>query len=393
MSKKNIAVIFGGVSVEHDVSILTAQQTMNAIDTTKFNIIPVYISLQGEWFCDDVLRNKEFFKDKSKIKELPEVWITPFRNDSNLYSDKKGFGGLLKGKTKIPFDIAFPLVHGSNGEDGTLQGIFDLKNIPYVGSNTLSSSLCMNKYLTKQIMNQISIHVLPCTYVEMDEWYHNEKEVVELFEKEYSYPVIVKPNSLGSSIGVKGVNNREELGVAVDNAFKIDTALLIEPMIIDMMEINCAVLDGKEKIISRTEQPLSGGKLLDFSTKYMKGGKVKKLGTQNRSSTSSRGMEDTPRIIPAPCDPGIIKKVEGYSLNAFEAMGCSGVVRIDYIFDVKEDRLYLNELNTIPGSLAYYLFKDLDIDFTDLTTLLLENAVRVYGLKNRKTFNYNSGLF
>jgi D-alanine-D-alanine ligase len=393
MDKKKIAVIFGGVSVEHDVSIITAHQVIKAIDITLFEVIPVYISLQGLWYSDECLLKKETFKNKADIDKLPTFWMTPFRNDLNLYSEISSLGGLSKKKKSVPFDVAFPLVHGSNGEDGTLQGLFKLKNIPFVGSDTKSSAVCMSKYLTKQIAHHNSIDVLPCTYIEVSDWFAKEKDIINMIEGAYAYPLIVKPNSLGSSIGVKVANNQEELAIGIDNALKIDTAIIVEPKIIDMIEINCAILDGEKRIISRTEQPVSGGGLLDFEIKYLKGGKGKKTGRTGTASPNSRGMEDTPRVIPAPVDEKIIEKVEEYSEVAFDVIGCSGVVRIDYIYDTKKDRLYLNELNTIPGSLAYYLFKDLDIGFTELTTKLINNAFRIHSIKSRKKFDYKSGLF
>jgi len=393
MDKKRVIVIFGGVSVEHDVSIITAHQVMKAIDITRYEVIPVYISLQGKWHSDDLLKDKEIFKKKGDIKELPDVWITPFRDDLFIYKEKKVLAGKFKKREKIPFDIAFPLVHGSNGEDGTLQGLFELKNIPFVGSGSLSSAICMNKYLTKQVIHHNSIDVLPCTYIESHEWFREESEIIALIEEEFEYPVIVKPNSLGSSIGVRSASSRDELCTAIDSVFKIDTGLIIEPMLTDMIEINCAILDGEKRVISKTEQPLSSGIFLDFETKYKKGGKGKKSGIAEEASRQSRGLEDTPRIIPAPVDQEIIDKVEEYSETAFHVLGCSGVARVDFLFDLNGGKLYLNELNTIPGSLAYYLFKDIDIDFTELTTRLLENAERVYGIRNQRTFDFKSGLF
>jgi D-alanine-D-alanine ligase len=392
MDKKNILVIFGGRSVEHDISIITAQQVMNAIDLKNFNILPVYISIDGFWYSHEDFREKNAFKEKNKIATLPKVWITPSRNDSFLYSEKKFIGGSYK-KHSVPFDVAFPLVHGSNGEDGTLQGLLELKDVPYVGSDTIASAICMNKFISKHLLQKNGIDVLPCIHFNRKIWFKNETEVIDAIENQFGYPVIIKPNSLGSSIGVSAVKSREELFVAIENAIKLDLSVIAEPMIVDIMEINCAVLDGEKKIISMTEQPISSGKLLDFETKYMHGNKGKKLSNDKMEKASSRGMEDTPRIMPAPVDQEIIKLVEEISFKTFELLNLSGVSRIDFIFDLKEQKLFVNEVNTIPGSLSFYLFQDLDIDFTSLNTKLIENAIRVHSIKSQKNYEFKTGIF
>ncbi|MEW6102977.1 MAG: D-alanine--D-alanine ligase family protein [bacterium] len=357
MKKTRVGIIFGSRSVEHEVSVITAYQVIEAIDKEKYEPIPIYITKDGKWMLGPC--NIEAFK-----KEIPnrEIIFPPIPKAGLI---KKGIF-----HKRIDIDIAFPLVHGTYGEDGTLQGLLELADIPYVGSGVLGSSLCMDKIASKKIFKSLSFPIVDWLCFE-----RGEKGMIEDIEKNLSYPVIVKPSNLGSSIGVNTSSNKDELIFALDVCFEYSQKAIVEKALLESREINCAILGDKEVIPSLLEEVMKGDKFLTYSEKYRKG----------------KGMKGAGRIIPAEIDDELTKKIQALSIEAFRACSLSGIARIDFL--LKDGEIYINEINTIPGSLSFYLFKPMGIDFKELITRLIDIGFSEYKRKKEVKYSYELSIF
>lgn len=383
MDKKNVAVFFGGRSCEHEISIITGLQLIEYLDTNKFNIIPVYIARDGRWYSGQELLNRAIYKDfENKKKVLNEVTLYPYLGQKGLTVTKKA---CFFGEKIIPVDIYFPAFHGEFGEDGCIQGLFELAGVPYVGSGVLPSAIAMSKNTAKTVVSQYGIPVLPSVTINKE---LVEKEGIEATKKEIfanntlKYPVFIKPNNLGSSIGVSKATNDEELLIALTKVFKRDKEALIEPYMDNMFEINISVLDTTEGLrTSVVEIPVTDGSFLSYEDKYMREGKGKKKGgTPKRSE----GMASLTRSInPVDLDEKIKNTVSEYAKIAYKAIKASGVGRIDFMYDKNSGTIYLNEFNLIPGSLSFYLWEKSDpvLLYTEELTKMIDRAFEVYSIK------------
>lgn len=383
MDKKNVAVFFGGRSCEHEISIITGLQLIEYLDTNKFNIIPVYIARDGRWYSGQELLNRAIYKDfENKKKVLNEVTLYPYLGQKGLTVTKKA---CFFGEKIIPVDIYFPAFHGEFGEDGCIQGLFELAGVPYVGSGVLPSAIAMSKNTAKTVVSQYGIPVLPTVTINKE---LVEKEGIEATKKEIfanntlKYPVFIKPNNLGSSIGVSKATNDEELLIALTKVFKRDKEALIEPYMDNMFEINISVLDTTEGLrTSVVEIPVTDGSFLSYEDKYMREGKGKKKGgTPKRSE----GMASLTRSInPVDLDEKIKNTVSEYAKIAYKAIKASGVGRIDFMYDKNSGTIYLNEFNLIPGSLSFYLWEKSDpvLLYTEELTKIIDRAFEVYSIK------------
>lgn len=359
---KNIIVFFGGISSEHDVSVITGVLTLNSLDKEKYNQIPVYISKTGEWLYGEELFDVSFYKQKN-FKKLKKV--TFISGENALY---------IKGrKLKKIGDIfcAVNCLHGLNGEDGTLSGLLRLHNIPLVGSSLFSSSLSIDKDFTKIALKGLGIKALPCVTVYKENFIkNNEQEISKILEK-ISYPLIIKPANLGSSIGVKVVNGIEEFIPNLTNAFLYDDKVIIEKYLDNFKEYNCACYKDKNGYtVSQVERPLSLDKILSFKDKY----------------ECFTGNSD--REFPAKIDQKLASKIKTTTEKVYRKLEFSGIVRIDYLY--YENTLYLNEINSIPGSLAYYLFSNTLKGFTDILTSLITFSVESFNKFKARKFDYKS---
>ncbi|MEW6482917.1 MAG: D-alanine--D-alanine ligase family protein [bacterium] len=357
MKKTKVGIIFGSRSVEHEISVITAYQVIEAIDREKYEPIPIYITKDGKWMLGPC--NIEAFK-----KEIPnrEIIFPPIPKAGLI---KKGVF-----HKRIDIDIAFPLVHGTYGEDGTLQGLLELADIPYVGSSVLGSSLCMDKIASKRIFKSLGFPIVDWLCFE-----RGEKGIIEDIEKNLSYPVIVKPSNLGSSIGVNTSSNKDELSFALDVCFEYSQKAIVEKALSSFSEINCAILGEREVIPSLCEEVIKEDKFLTYSEKYRKG----------------KGMKGISRKIPAEISDELTKKIQNMAIGAFKACSLSGIARIDFL--LKDNEIYINEINTIPGSLSFYLFKPLGIEFKELITRLIELGFEAYNEKKKTKFSYELSIF
>jgi len=385
--KKNVAVLFGSRSVEHDVSIVTGIQLIENIDKEKYDVIPVYIAKDGEWYTGEKLADIAFVREFDKnAKGIKRVCLPPVPGTKGLLTCPES-GGLF-GRAKqehIPVDVVIPALHGLHGEDGTVQGLLELADIPYTSCGVVGSAAGMDKYVMKCAFRGAGVPVVDGVVFNRDEWEKDPDAVANRLEAEVGYPMFIKPANLGSSIGISRADNREKLFFAVTVAAAYDRRIIAEQAVVDNIEINCSCVGfGGDVTASVCEQPISWGELLDFSAKYLSGG--------GKPGTASSGMASLNRLIPAPISEELTKKVQDLSVKIFKALDCKGVVRIDFLYDTKNDQLYANEINTIPGSFAFYLWEPLGIPYSELIDKLIACAELAHREKACSNYAFESDI-
>lgn len=378
--KINIGVFFGGRSVEHEISVLSALQGMNAINQDKYNVVPIYISKQGKWYNGDALIDVKNYKDTaSLLTKVDEVYMIPEYGDYNLYKKKKSMFG---SNVVIQLDVVIPILHGTNGEDGIFEGVLETIGIPYAGCNTVSSANGMDKITMKMIMQCCDIPIVDYVWTTDKQWFAERDAIIAKIESQIGYPVIVKPANLGSSVGIGRATNREELIAKIETAEQYSTRIIIEDMVEDLQEINCAVLgDADEHISSVCEEPIKSGEILSYEDKYMGGSK------------SAKGMQASQKRIPADLPNDVTKRIQFLAGETFRVLSCHGASRVDVIIDRKSGNVYVNEINTIPGSLSFYLWEASGISFEKLMDTLVELALKRKREQAMKIVSYDQNIF
>ena len=380
--KTKIGVFFGGRSTEHEISVISALQTINAIDKTKYDIYPIYITKDGRWLTGNILTEINEYKDIQKLESAcREVYMKTTYNDYNVYfSQPKGLFNKVEIYAKL--DLAFPVLHGSNGEDGVFQGVLDNIGIPYVGCDVIASALGMDKIFMKQVLQANDIPVVPYIWFIDKDWISHEDVIVKRIEQSLGYPVIIKPANLGSSVGIKTAHDADSLKRSVLNAIKYSSRIIVERLLTDMKEINCSVLGNAERCeASILEEPMKTGELLSYEDKYMGGSK------------GSEGMAASSKRIPAELDSKTADLIRSISKQTFQSLGCSGVSRVDVMIECTSNNVYVNEINTIPGSLSYYLWEFTGITFTALTDKLISLAFQRSREQKSKITSYSLNIF
>ena len=389
MSKMNIAVFFGSRSCEHDVSIVSALQCIEATKAAGFNMTPVYISRDGLWYTGEPLENIETFREFNPMtKGITRVTLDVTANAGDLWAWPPQRAGLF---AKVPaplchIDCVIPVFHGWHGEDGTIQGLLEMANIPYASSGVLGSAIGMDKIAMKQILRGAGFPVLDFVWFTREQLKKERQAVIERVEKEIKYPAFIKPAALGSSIGVSRAKNREELERALDVAASYDRRILVEVGVVHPVEINCAAVGyGEDVRASVCEMPVpsSNDTFLDFWQKYLRNASTK--------GEDSRGMKSLSRVVPAPIGDELTGRIQTMTCDIFKLLDCCGTVRVDFILD-QNDMLFVNEPNTIPGSLAFYLWKASGLDFPKLIEKMVEDALRAHADKNSSVFAYDSSI-
>lgn len=380
--KTNVGVFFGGRSVEHEISVISALQAINAFDQSKYNIIPIYISKQGRWYTGPLTLDIRNYKDmKSLCERSEEVFMRPEYGDYKLYRANPG-GGLFSKKNPVyeELHVVIPVLHGSHGEDGMFEGLLETIGIPFAGCDTLSSANGMDKITMKMILRAEGIPVVDYVWFTDKEWIDNRDAIVDKIEGKLGYPVIVKPANLGSSVGIGKAADRQSLIEKVDNAEKFSQRIIVEHMIEDMMEINCSVLgDADDHQSSVCEEPISKGDFLSYEEKYGGGAKA--------------GMQASEKKIPADIPVEMREEIRRMAGETFRVLSCHGVSRVDVMVDRKDNSIYVNEINTIPGSLSFYLWEESGISFTQLMDRLVALALKRKRETDRKTFTYDANIF
>lgn len=381
--KTNVAVFFGGRSVEHEISVISALQAINALDTDKYNVIPVYITKQGRWLTGSPLLNIRNFRDLKALEQsCQEVFMRPEFGDYNLYAAaSKGF--FRKSNPIVAeLHVALPVLHGTNGEDGIFEGLLETIGIPFAGCNTLSSANGMDKITMKMILRSEGIPVVDYVWFTDKQWIASRDAIIEKIEKTLGYPVIVKPANLGSSVGIGKAADRSQLIEKIDNAEKYSQRIIVEHMIEQLKEINCSVLgDADDHQSSVCEEPVKTGDILSYEDKYMGG------------SRSEAGMQSSDKRIPAQIPDEMSERIREMVGETFRVLSCHGVSRVDVMIDEKDNSVYVNEINTIPGSLSYYLWEATGISFTELMDRLVQLALKRKREGDRKTFTYDRNIF
>ena len=374
-SKIKVAVIFGSRSVEHEVSIVTAMQIFENINREKYKIIPVYIDKSGRWFVDEKLE---------KLENYRSLKFTGIKVQEYFFAASTGVKSLipksaLKFLNKISADIYFPAVHGTFGEDGTLQGVLEMADVPYTGSGVAGSAVGMDKIIQKSVFKDAGLPVVKSIWFLKSEWEDNKIDIIKNIEKNLNYPIFIKPANLGSSVAISKAHGAKELEEAINVASQFDKRILIEEGKEDIIEINCSVLGNDQLIASVCEQPLKSENILSYEDKYMKGGKTK-------------GMAGLSRLVPAPISEELAEKIQKMSKTAFRAVDASGVARIDFLVDEKSNNIWINEINTLPGSLSFYLWEKSGLNFDELITKLIDLGFERHKEKQKLTFSYDSDL-
>ena len=384
-----VGVIFGGESVEHEVSIITAIQAMNKIDEEKYEIIPIYITKDREWYTGDMLRDIEVYQDLNLIKRYSTNVVLYYKNGSYVLQKKNG---LFKSAVK-EIDIAFPIVHGTNVEDGVLQGYLQTIGIPFVGSNVYGSVAGQDKTIMKDIWSEFGLPMTKYVWF-YDTDYRQDKDEVLSKIKGLKYPLIVKPATTGSSVGISFCDDIESLKEGIDEAVQYDTKIIVEEVVQNLKEVNIAVMGNYEnQKVSAIEEVFSGNHFLTFQDKYIGNGKGKLKGFKKGAiKTTSKGMASANRKLPADLDPKMQKEIEDIAMKAFKALGSSGNSRIDFLVDEKTKKVYINEINSIPGSLAFYLWDAKDINFTQVLDDMIQIGIKDYKKRISKTHSFESNI-
>lgn len=378
--KTNIGVFFGGRSTEHEISVISASQAMHAINRDKYDVTPIYITKQGHWYTGEALFEVKNYRNIPELlKQCEEVYMRPVYDDYNLYkTNKRMFGSDVL--TKL--DVVIPVLHGSNVEDGIFEGVLQTIGIPYAGCDVLSSANGMDKITMKMILHANDVPVVDYVWFTDNEWGNKRDEVIDRVERKLGYPVIVKPANLGSSVGIGSAHNREELIEKINEAERYSMRMIVEHLVEDLQEINCSVLgDCDDYRMSVLEEPIKSGDFLTYDQKYLGGGK------------GSKGMQSAQKRIPAELPKEETERIQYLAGETFRVLSCHGVSRVDVIVDRKTRQVYVNEINTIPGSLSFYLWEATGLPFDKLMDTLVQLALKRKRQQSLKTVSYDQNIF
>jgi D-alanine-D-alanine ligase len=386
LDKKRVAVIFGGKSPEHEVSVITGLQVIENIDKDKFNVLPIYVAKDGRWFSGDELLNIEIYRNLIAIPEktTQEAFI-PSDTEKGLLPISKTSLNPFKKNASVPIDILLPTFHGGFGESGSFQGMFDIMNLPYIGPSVLGGSLSMDKVVMKQLFLQNKLPITKYLWFTRKAFEEKQDDILKLIEKELVYPLFIKPSNGGSSIGTTKAHNKKELVNAIEVANIFDKRFIVEESFENAKEINISVIgnSGSELLTSVCEEVYSSGEVLTYEDKYVSGDK--KTGT-------SKGMASTKRQIPAKLSKDVEGKIQSLAKIAFSVLESSGVARVDFLVNKKTNEVIILEINNPPGSMAYYLWEKSGLDFKEMITKLIDLAVERYDDEGRNTKTFSSNI-
>ncbi len=362
--KIRVGVFFGGKSVEHEVSVISGLQAYNAFDRGKYEPVPIYITKENELYTGEAVGDIASYRNIPELlKKSVRVFFLCEQGKLQLirYPVKK-----MGNSVVAQIDVAFPVVHGANVEDGSLQGFLRHYNIPFAGCDVAASAVTMDKYVMKAVLKDNGIPVLDCVTLNVREYERGEAAACDRIENRIGYPAIVKPVNLGSSVGIRVAKDREALTGALEYAFTFGPRVLIEHAIMSLREINCAVLgDYEHAEASECEEPVSSDEILSYEDKYVAGGKG-----------GSEGMRTARRELPARLTDEKREEIRQMAVKTFQVLNCNGVSRIDFMIDRDTDRVYVNEINPIPGSLAFYLWETLGKPYAELLDDMVNLALK-----------------
>lgn len=372
-----IGVFFGSRSPEHEVSIITGQLILSELKKMGYKVAPVYIDKRGRWFSHESLGSLKFFTAANMNSQLEKLdpctlEMSPTKNQLIIKNKK-----ILSRENAI--DLAFPAFHGANGEDGTIQGLFELCNIPYVGCTVASSAITMDKILTKQIYQSTSVPSTKFTYFTAQDWNENKDVIIEKIAA-LQWPVFVKPARLGSSIGIAKARGMEELENACEVALHYDSRIIVEESVENLMDITCAVLGNDHPTASLIQGVAFSGEHFSYADKYLEDGGAQLGNAQNKI------------IIPARLSAEKTQEVQSMALDIYKLFDCSGTARVDFLYDTQQDKVYANEINTMPGTLYHHLWKASGLEIGAVIEKLLDLALEKHTEKNKITSTFKSDL-
>lgn len=378
--KIKLGVFFGGKSVEHEVSIITALQAIENIDKEKYDVVPVYIAKNNKMYCGDLIDDiKQYIHIDNLLNLSTQVTLAQKDNKVVLLKTNKKF---YENEIYDYIDVAFPIVHGTNVEDGTLQGYLKMFNLPYVGCDVTSSAVGMDKYVSKVLLKENGIPVLDCKC-----YYKNEEieDIIKSVEKDLEYPVIVKPINLGSSVGIAVAKNKEELEEAIEDSFTYSRKILIEKAIKNLKEVNCSVLgDYEDCKASECEELDKTADILSYEDKYLSGGK--------KTEGAKQSMNSGVLKLPANINNELKEEIQTLAKRTFKILGCNGVIRIDFLIDEDINKVYVNEVNTIPGSLSFHLWRAAGMNYTELLDKMIELALKRNREESNMIFSFDTNI-
>ena len=417
----NLLVLFGGRSVENEISVVTALQTIEAIDKDRYEVIPAYIAKSGKWYTGEGLLSLPAYKDMDKLlKSCRQVYFRPEYGNHTLYYSSCGLFGR---KECASIDVVLPCLHGTNCEDGTIQGVLQSVGVPFVGCGVLASANGMDKITMKMILRECGIPVVDYCWFCDKEWYLERDAVISRIESTLGYPVIVKPANSGSSVGISAAHDRTELIASIDDAAQFTSRLIVETLVTELREINCSVMgDYYACKASVLESPSRSGEILSYQDKYeggagakggvkggakmpcVSGGKlggggvktgsgVKFSGAKVGGGAKGRGMASCSREIPARLPSDVSEYIRSLALKTFKALSCDGLSRIDFIIDEATSKVYVNEINTIPGSLSSYLWEASGMTFPQAIDALIEQAFARSREQEAKSVDFGGNIF
>ena len=380
--KTNVAFFYGCRSVEHEVSIISAVQAMRAVDREKYDITPVYVTKDGEMYTGNCLFEIEEYRNLSEL--LSKCQKVNFLRENGAVVMTEQTKKMFQKPKSVRIDVAFPVVHGTNCEDGTIQGFFEYLNLPYVGCDIISSAVGMDKAVFKDVLKNAGLPVLDCICIRAKEYLTDKQKFQDEIEQKIGFPLIIKPVNLGSSVGISKVNTKEQLDDAVMLALSFTDRILAEHAITSLREINCSVLgDADECTASVCEEPFMNDEILSYEDKYM---------GNSKNGGQSKGMASLGRKIPADLSEEKAEEIRSLACKTFKAIGANGVVRIDFMIDTETDKVYANEINTIPGSLAFYLWEASGIKYPELINRLIDLAFKRQRSRNNITYTIDTNI-
>ena len=396
--KIKVGVFFGGNSVEHEISVITMNQAISSLDPEKYEIIPIYIAKNGVMYTGDDLLDLYSFRDMEVL--LKRCYKVAVVNDGKGVKVVRTPAPWIGKRVLNTIDVAFPIVHGTNCEDGTIAGFVTLLGLPFVGPDIVASSIGMDKILQKKILRQSGISVVDFVAFYSVEYIKDEETILNNIEKELTYPVIVKPGNLGSSVGIRKAKNKVELEEAIEFAMEFADRIIVEKAVEDLKEINCSVIGNlTETEASICEEPFFSDEILSYTDKYIGDGKSKggTIGGGKAGSPKLGGQKgETPQFankkIPADISKEKTEEIQKLAQEVFKVLGCSGVSRIDFLIDNKTDKVYVNEINTIPGALSYYLWEATGKPFEKELDEIIEIAIKRHRDKEKLTFSYDQNI-
>ncbi|MEX1014713.1 MAG: D-alanine--D-alanine ligase family protein [Candidatus Paceibacterota bacterium] len=375
MEKKNIAVIFGGKSAEHDVSIITAHIPIikSLLVSGEFNVWPIYISKSGKWYSNQKMNELDYFKTDNldeKISKEKEVDIS-LNNEFKIIWD-----GIFNKKVNI--DIVFPAMHGTYGEDGSLMGVLRMANVPFIGCDLSASAVAMDKVLTKQVLENEKIDVVPYIWFTKEDYKNNKKNILNKINN-LGWPLFIKPAHLGSSIGITKAKEETQLENGIEVALHYDDKVLIEKSVENLIEVTLPIMGNEKITFGEIERPLNKSDLFDFNEKYMSKGKTEGVNSQYSE-------------IPAKISDELKEKVLKLGKKTYKTLGCSGIARVDFLINEKEEKVYVNEVNTLPGSLYHHNWSDIGISNLELVKNLVELAEERFSNKKDIKYSFKSDI-